>query len=48
MVIASMQEIHLLEGAFNFVLWKLRLQAADSCFLVEKLVVLPTNPKDLV
>ena len=26
MVIASMQEIHLLEGAFNFVLWKLRLQ----------------------
>jgi hypothetical protein len=50
MATPSMQESHLLEGASNFVPWKLRLQnlleMADLWYLVEKVVVPPTDPKD--
>jgi hypothetical protein len=51
MATPSMRESHLLEGASNFVPWKLRLQnlleMADLWYLVEKVVALPTDPKDL-
>jgi hypothetical protein len=47
-----MQESHLLEGASNFVPWKLRLQnlleMADLWYLVEKVVAPPIDPNDLV
>lgn len=51
MAILSMQESHLLDEASNFVPWKLRLQnlleMEDLWYLVEKVVVPPTDPKDV-
>jgi hypothetical protein len=51
MAIPSMQESPLLEGASNFVPWKLRLQnlleMANLWYLVEKVVAPPTYPKDI-
>jgi hypothetical protein len=46
-----MRETHFLEGAHNFIPWKLRLQnlleMADIWYLGKKVVTLPIDPKDL-
>jgi hypothetical protein len=47
----SVQDCHMLKDASNFVPWKCKVQnlleEVELWFLVEKEVVLPTNPKDL-
>jgi hypothetical protein len=52
MVVAPLRVEDILDGASNFLYWKervtLELKEYDLCELVDKVVVPPTDPADLV